>query len=258
MGVVDGGIDWDANTVVNRPPILDPHHPDYLDASGLLWAGGTLGNALGDIENAITNFENVVLDIDNAVANATADLITRIDGAEDLSEAARDRANGVWSIVGENDGSGLRASVLALQNSTVGDVTAVTTRVTGLEQIVNATGAQALARMTDLDELETAIDGTYAKASSLNDLTTRVTTAEGVNTAQNTRLSTAETNIAGKANASDLTSLVYLIVGAVITAVLAMVVIKPDRPTNPNAQLTVPAVIQQHAPVQSSHAPVTK
>ncbi|MGU3456557.1 hypothetical protein ACLBV5_09610 [Brevundimonas sp. M1A4_2e] len=47
---------------------------------------------------------------------------------------------------------------------------------------------------------------------------------------------------------------VYLIVGAVITAVLAMVVIKPDRPTNPTAQLTVPAIVQQHAPVQN-HPP---
>lgn len=67
---------------------------------------------------------------------------------------------------------------------------------------------------------------------------------------------TAETRSAGlekdveKIN-GHITKLVWLIVGAVVIAVVSMVVIKPDRATNPQAQLTVPAVIQQHAPVQN-------
>jgi hypothetical protein len=48
---------------------------------------------------------------------------------------------------------------------------------------------------------------------------------------------------------------VYLIVGAVLTAIVAMVVIKPDRPVNPQAQLTVPAVIQQHVPARVQNHP---
>ena len=44
-----------------------------------------------------------------------------------------------------------------------------------------------------------------AKATDLNALTTRVTNAEGVNTAQNTRLSTVETDVAGKASSQSVT-----------------------------------------------------
>lgn len=203
-GVVDGGIDWTANTIVNVPPIL-------RDLDGLAelerLANAAIIDALDDLTNAVADLGNVVVDVDGAVANATAGLTERITDAEELAQGARDRADGLWSVVGENDGSGLRATVIALQNSQTGDLTNLTTRVTGIEQVVNGTGGQALARISDLDELETAIDGTYAKATSLDDLTTRVTTAEGVNSAQNTRLNTAETNIAGKASASDLTAL---------------------------------------------------
>jgi len=203
-GVQDGGIDWTANTIVNVPPIL--RDLDTLTELQAL-ADAKITDALEDLSNAVADLGNVVVDVDGAVANATADLVIRIGDAEDMAEAARNRADGLWTVVGENDGSGLRATVLALQNSQVGDLTAVTNRVTGLEQVVNATGSQALARQSDLDELEVALDGTYAKATDLSDLTTRVTTAEGVNTSQNTRLSTAETNIAGKASATDLTAL---------------------------------------------------
>ncbi|MGU3456564.1 hypothetical protein ACLBV5_09645 [Brevundimonas sp. M1A4_2e] len=210
-GVQDGGIDWTSNTIVNVPPIL--RDLDTLTELQAL-ADAKITDALEDLSNAVADLGNVVVDVDGAVANATADLVIRIGDAEDMAEAARNRADGLWTVVGENDGSGLRATVLALQNSQVGDLTAVTNRVTGLEQVVNATGAQALARQTDLDELEVALDGTYAKATDLSDLTTRVTTAEGVNSAQNTRLNTAETNIAGKASATDLTALTTRVTNA--------------------------------------------
>lgn len=223
--VGDGTVGWNdpdgEGPIIGRPPVLNPGDPGYLDAALLRWGEETLGNALsdietalGDLDNAVADLGNVVVDVDGAVANATADLVIRIGDAEDMAEAARNRADGLWTVVGENDGSGLRATVLALQKSQVGDLTAVTNRVTGLEQVVNATGAQALARQTDLDELEVALDGTYAKATDLSDLTTRVTTAEGVNSAQNTRLNTAETNIAGKASATDLTALTTRVTNA--------------------------------------------
>jgi len=53
-----------------------------------------------------------------------------------------------------------------------------------------------------------------------------------------------------------ISKLVWLVVGAVIVAILGMVIIKPDRPTNPQAQLTVPAVVQQHVPARVHNPPV--
>ncbi|WP_312594832.1 hypothetical protein [Brevundimonas sp.] len=71
---------------------------------------------------------------------------------------------------------------------------------------------------------------------------------------------TAETRSAGlekdveKIN-GHITKLVWLIVVAVMGAVLGMVLIKPGQSSNPQAQLTVPAVIQQHVPAPVQNHP---
>lgn len=120
---------------------------------------------------------------------------------------AQTQIDGVWEIVGQHDGEGLRRTVLELVENATVDTSEIVTRVSGLEQIVNAEGAQALARMTDLDELETSIDGTYAKSSTVSGLQSQVTTQGQTISGLSTRMTTAETNINGKANVSDLTNL---------------------------------------------------
>lgn len=52
-----------------------------------------------------------------------------------------------------------------------------------------------------------------------------------------------------------INKLVWLIVGAVVIAVVGMVLIKPGQSSNPQAQLTVPAVIQQHVPAPVQNHP---
>lgn len=192
-GVQDGGIDWTANTITNVPPIL-------RDLDGLAelerLANAALVDGLENLENAVSDLGNSVADLDqllDTTAGTVANAVARLDG--------------VWSVVGEHEGEGLRRTVIELVENATGDTSEIVTRVTGLEQIVNAEGAQALARITDLDELQTAIDGTYAKSSTVSGLQSTVTTQGQTISGLSTRITTAETNINGKANVSDLNNL---------------------------------------------------
>lgn len=192
-GVQDGGIDWTANTVINVPPILRD-----LDALAELerLANAAITDGLENLGNAVTDLEGRVTDLDgllDTTAGTVANAVSRLDG--------------VWAVVGENDGSGLRRTVLELVENATGDTSEIVTRVSGLEQIVNGTGGQALARITDLDELETAIDGTYAKASTVSGLQSQVTSQGTTISGLSTRLTTAETNINGRATVTDLNNL---------------------------------------------------
>lgn len=186
--------DWnDPNVIIGVPPIL-------RDANALAelaeLANTAITEALEDLDNAVGDLGNAVADLDQLLDHT----------AEDVANAVA-RLDGVWAVVGENDGSGLRRTVLELVENATGDTSEIVTRVSGLEQIVNGTGGQALARMTDLDELETAIDGTYAKSATVSGLQSTVTTQGTTITGLSTRMNTAETNINGKANVSDLNNL---------------------------------------------------
>ena len=192
-GVQDGGIDWTANTITNVPPIL-------RDLDGLAelerLANAAITDGLENLGNAVTDLEGRVTDLDgllDTTAGTVANAVSRLDG--------------VWAVVGENDGSGLRRTVLELVENATGDTSEIVTRVTGLEQIVNGTGGQALARITDLDELETSLDGTYAKASTVSGLQSQVTSQGTTISGLSTRLTTAETNINGRATVTDLNNL---------------------------------------------------
>ena len=174
----------------------------------------TSGPLLGDITLDGPNVQELLEGIEDTTTQIVTDATAGLTQAQANLDAAltdvQTRLNGVWGVVGETDEDGLRRTVIDLVENGTG-LTELTTRVEGVEQVVNATGNQALVRQTDLTALETALDATYAKATSLADLTSRVTGAEGVNTAQNTRLGTVETDLAGKASAtsvSDLTSTV--------------------------------------------------
>ena len=192
-GVQDGGIDWTANTVINVPPIL-------RDLDGLAelqrLADAGLADGLDNLDNAISDLGNTVANLDqllDATAGDVANAVARLDG--------------VWEVVGEHDGEGLRRTVIELVESATGDTSEIVTRVNAIEQVVNGTGGQALARMTDLDELETAIDGTYAKAATVSGLQTTVTNQGTTISGLSTRMTTAEADIDGKANVSDLNNL---------------------------------------------------
>lgn len=186
--------DWnDPNVIIGVPPVLRDSAA-LAEIAALANAGVTA--ALADVQNAVADLDGRVISLDGLLddtANAVAGAIGRIDG--------------VWEVVGEHDGEGLRRTVIELVENATGDTSEIVTRVSGLEQIVNAEGAQALARITDLDELETAIDGTYAKSSTVSGLQSTVTTQGQTISGLSTRMTTAETNINGKANVSDLNNL---------------------------------------------------
>lgn len=169
-------------------------------AADIILAGPTVQQLLEDIET----------ERDTAIAGATAAIeAAQADFGASLVDV-KERVDGVWAVVGEDDGEGLRRTVIDILENGTGDgggLTELTTRVEGVEQVVNATGDQALARRTDLTELENAIDATFAKVTQVADLTTRVTSAEGVNAAQNTRLNTVETDVAGKASSTSVSNL---------------------------------------------------
>lgn len=162
----------------------------------------------GDVSPTGPNIQQMLLDTEAAATQAIEDANVAINAA---LTTVQNRVEGVWDVVGEHDGEGLRRTIIDIvENGTGSDgpgLTELTTRVTGIEQVVNATGQQALARQTDLTELETAIDASYAKVSQVSDLTTRITSAEGTNTAQNSRLNSVETSLDGKASAAALSNL---------------------------------------------------
>ncbi|WP_425985849.1 phage tail protein [Brevundimonas sp. TWP1-2-1b1] len=195
-GRATGNLSFDFNdptVIINVPPIL-------RDLAGLAelerLANAAITDGLENLGNAVTDLEGRVTDLDgllDTTAGTVANAVSRLDG--------------VWAVVGENDGSGLRRTVLELVENATGDTSEIVTRVTGLEQIVNGTGGQALARITDLDELETSLDGTYAKASTVSGLQSQVTNHGTTISGLSTRMTTAETDIAGKASVSDLTNL---------------------------------------------------
>lgn len=186
--------DWnDPNVIIGVPPIL-------RDLEGLAelqrLADGALTEGLETIGNAVTELEGKVTDLDELLDNTAGTVANAVS-----------RLDGVWAVVGENDGTGLRRTVLELVENATGDNSEIVTRVSGLEQIVNAEGSQALARITDLDELETAIDGTYAKTTAVSGLQSQVTNQGTTISGLSTRLTTAETNINGRATVTDLNNL---------------------------------------------------
>jgi len=168
-----------------------------------------IASATTAIEQTQAQFNDALNDVEDRVDSANAALTQTQNQFNDALSTVQDRVDGVWAVVGETDEEGLRQTVIdILENGTGGaGLTELTTRVEGVEQVVNATGNQALARKTDLTELETSIAGTYAKTTQINDLTSRVSGVEGVNTAQNTRLNTVETDLAGKASSTSVTNL---------------------------------------------------
>lgn len=206
-GRATGNLSFDFNdptVIINVPPIL-------RDANALAelmeLANTNITDALSDLGNAVGDYGNAVADLDDRLTNAIADLNDDLAFAANAVANAQTQIDGVWEIVGQHDGEGLRRTVLELVENATVDTSEIVTRVSGLEQIVNGTGGQALARMTDLDELETAIDGTYAKSSTVSGLQSQVTTQGQTISGLSTRMTTAETNINGKANVSDLTNL---------------------------------------------------
>lgn len=194
-----------------------------------------LGARLLDIDTSVAG---------KALATDLTALTTRVTSAEGVNTAQNTRLNTAESdIAGKASATtvtALSASV-AVRNRTFRQTTQPANPTGGYALIagdswINTTSGQNNAHsmwtgsawtavtdprigtsatgITDLTAKIGTISGTVADAltgkaaaSDLTALTTRVTSAEGVNTAQNTRLNTAESNIAGKASAAELTTL---------------------------------------------------
>ena len=154
--------------------------------------------------NVLEILQGIETERDQAIAGAKAAIEQTQGQFNSALTDVQERVDGVWAVVGETDEEGLRRTVIDIVENGAGGagLTELTTRVQGVEQVVNATGNQALARKTDLTELETSIAGTYAKTTQINDLTSRVSGVEGVNTAQNTRLAPTSTTASSERSRS--------------------------------------------------------
>lgn len=203
-------------------------------------------NGSTSLNAQLTGMRQVSSDLQSGKANASdlAALSTRVTGAENDNAAQNIRLNTVESgLAGKASASSvtdLSASV-AVRNRIFYTATEPTNPyrgyplVTGDEWVNSAANnerrlwsnslgqwllsqdpriASTAGQVTTLDAKvsghQTAIADLQtgkASASDLTALTTRVTTAEGVNTAQNTRLNTVETSLDGKASSSSVAAL---------------------------------------------------
>lgn len=203
-------------------------------------------NGSTSLNAQLTGMRQVSSDLQSGKANASdlAALSTRVTGAENDNAAQNIRLNTVESgLAGKASASSvtdLSASV-AVRNRIFYTATEPTNPyrgyplVTGDEWVNSAANnerklwsnslgqwllsqdpriASTAGQVTTLDAKvsghQTAISDLQtgkASASDLTALTTRVTTAEGVNTAQNTRLNTVETSLDGKASSSSVAAL---------------------------------------------------
>lgn len=204
--------DWnDPNVIIGVPPVL--RDTDFLNA---------LKPALEAVKDGLKDLEDANADLGQAIIDAN---LTITD--------AQGRIDAIWLTVGEDDATGLRGRIVALENIEFGDISTVVTKVEGLE----AREGAALGRITSLEEVTADLDGTYAKTQAVNDLqsvvedhtgrittveTTVADTVEGLSQAQqaialkasqtgldalNTRVGTAETQLGLKASATDLSAL---------------------------------------------------
>lgn len=166
-------------------------------------------------ENAVNalNGQLTVINGKITLSNPDADSIgSRFLATESQTNNHAQRITGMETIVGTDDGSGLRARLFTAETTIANLETqkASSTRVTSLENEVLAAREGEASLKANLDKMDqTFVDGLAGKASAseLTNLTARVTTAENTNTAQNTRLSTVEAEVADKASASEVNTL---------------------------------------------------
>ncbi len=215
-GFNPGDFDWD------RPDYDDPDNPDpdspwtgrpdvIKDPTKLQelqdLADAKLLDGYAALQDALNDLADAQSEADDRLTVGLADLETNLTNLDRVLGGAITRLNGVWSIVGEHDGEGLRKTVIDLIESSTSDDSDIVTRLTGLEQVVNAEGVQALARMTNLTQLENAIDASYARITSLNGLQAQVTSQGQTISGHSTRLTSVETGLNGKANVTDLNAI---------------------------------------------------
>ena len=157
------------------------------------------------VQQANANFDTRLDDLDtglDGVQQINATQQTQIDG-----KASQTSLNGVINRVGtaESQIGSLNTTIAGLD----GKYALVSSYNTLLSEVQNARGGYGNLSGRFTAQQQAITDGLAGKASvsDLNSLAARVTSAEGVNTAQNSRLSTVESDLSGKASATDLSYL---------------------------------------------------
>lgn len=166
-GVVDGGIDWNANTIINVPPALQ------TDANGMLSAGFIKFDGdvvMSDIANAVAvvnGFEQQLSDAGNAAVFAGTSVLTLrtyTDNAIVNEATTRQTQDGVISN-----------SVTALQARLVSNIASVTASISSVS---NAQVTANTAVSTRLDQVAAQVVGANAKTdAAVASLTTSLATS---------------------------------------------------------------------------------
>lgn len=192
-GLGPGTVDWEKpdgeGPIINRPPILTD--TEFLNS---------LKPSLDALDNAVSDLGNATVDLDHRVSDA-ANTVTSVQG----------RIDDVYGVVGVDDTKGLRARLIRVENSQTGDLTTITNRVTGLE----TREAGAIGRITTIEEAVANLDGTYVKASRIDQIDAtigamggRISTVEDASADLAAGLSEANRVIQLKANQTGLDGLV--------------------------------------------------
>lgn len=190
-----GGVPWPTdpkdpnNPITGLPPIL-------TDAEFL----NSLKPSLDALDNAVSD-----------LGNATVDLGDRVDAAANTVASVQGRIDGVYDVLGEDDTTGIRKRLITLESSQTGDLTTITTRITGLE----TREGEAVGRITTIEEAVANLDGTYVKATRIDQIDAtigtmggRITTVENASADLANGLSEANQTIQLKANQTGLDALV--------------------------------------------------
>lgn len=197
-------------TITSTFKVTNAAHVEIRAEAILNYKGGAPGNTV-DVGGTVA-----MLLIEDITAD---DLTARVTTTESATaNLATNKADASRVTTLENainaPTTGLNAKVSALQATTTSLASdkANVTDLTALTGRVTTAESDITATRTKLNTVETTANAA-AKATDLTALTTRVTTAEGVNTAQNTRLNTAESDIAGKASAQSVSDLNTSVLG---------------------------------------------
>ena len=143
-----------------------------------------------------------------ASASELSTLATRVTTAEGVNTAQNTRLNTVESDVAGKASASALSSLTARVGTAEGAITSLTTQMGDRIYQISLITADVTSLQTATANLVTG----KANASDLTSLATRVTSTESVNTAQNSRLNTVESDVAGKASATSLTSLTARVV----------------------------------------------
>jgi len=263
-GVVDGGIDWQGNTIINVPPALQTDANGMLSADFIKFDGaGMTANAIANAVAAVSDFEQQLSDASNAALQAGTSVLNLRTYTDNLVFT-----NGVavgTAII--NEAAARQAQDAVIANSITGLQVRLVSNVATLTGLVSN---EANARVAADGVLTTSIDTVAARLNSntvtltglvTNEVNARanavaaetaarstaisqVYTAIGSNTSTVTGLINSEATTRANADAAETTarnsaiSQVYTAIGANTTALQASITNLSTTTTNANNALS--------------------